>query len=147
MHIHVYKKRTESCKFLLGLAELPMKPIFDRVKREFDLQNINWEDNVMTHVSRLPRIRGPCKKTNDCVTCYEKHRERREQWCPTSELTKRMLPLFNLCKMQTGNIVRIPRVNRDPITQVIESRSAVLGSHTDNLWNYEEIEHENGLNC
>ncbi|XP_016993191.3 transcriptional cofactor Bfc [Drosophila takahashii] len=110
MHIQVYKKRTEDCKFLLGLAELPMKPIFDRVKKEFDFRNINWEENVMTHVSGLPKIRGPCKRINACVTCYEKHRERREQWCPTSELTKRMLPLFNLCKMQTGNIVLILRL-------------------------------------
>lgn len=109
MHIHVYKKRTESCKFLLGLTELPMKPIFDRVKKEFYSQNINWESNVESHLSRMPKLRGPCKKANDCV-CYERNRERREQWCPTSELTKRMLPLFNLCKMQTGNIVLILRL-------------------------------------
>jgi len=27
----------------------------------------------------------------------------------------------------------------------MESRSAVLGSHTENLWNYGKIKHENGL--
>ncbi|XP_016984136.1 uncharacterized protein LOC108048152 [Drosophila rhopaloa] len=109
MNIHVYKKRSEGCKFLLGLTELKMKPIFDRVKKEFDSVNINWEENVMTHVSRLPRIRGPCKKINTC-DCFEKHKTRLEAWCPTSEITKRMLPLFNLCKMQTGNIVLILRL-------------------------------------
>ncbi|XP_017126788.1 uncharacterized protein LOC108145737 [Drosophila elegans] len=109
MHIHVYKKRTESCKFLLGLTELPMKPLFDRVKQQFDSINTNWEENVMTHVSRLPRIKGPCKKTNNC-DCYERNKSRLESLCPTSEITKRMLPLFNLCKMQTGNIVLLLRL-------------------------------------
>ncbi|XP_017063432.1 uncharacterized protein LOC108102782 [Drosophila eugracilis] len=109
MHIHVYKKRSENCKFLLGLTELPMKPIFDRVKKEFDWRNINWEENVLTHVSGLPSLRRPCKQTSNCV-CYEKHRQRLEQWCPTSELSKRMLPLFNLCQMQTGNIVLLMRL-------------------------------------
>jgi len=32
------------------------------------------------------------------------------------------------------------------ITQVMESRSAILGSHSENHWNYGKIEHENGLN-
>jgi len=36
-------------------------------------------------------------------------------------------------------------INRDPITQVIEFRSAVLGSHSENPWTFEKIEHENGL--
>jgi len=40
----------------------------------------------------------------------------------------------------------ISRPNRDPITQVMDSRSAVLGSHTESHWNYRKTEHENGLN-
>jgi len=39
----------------------------------------------------------------------------------------------------------IPRLNRDPITQIMESRSAVLGSHSESHWNYGKIEHENGI--
>jgi len=36
-------------------------------------------------------------------------------------------------------------VARDPITQVMEFRSAVLGSHSESPWIFGKIEHENGL--
>jgi len=39
----------------------------------------------------------------------------------------------------------IPRPNRDSVTQVMESRSAVLGSNSEAHWNYGKIQHENGL--
>jgi len=39
----------------------------------------------------------------------------------------------------------IPRLNRYPITQVMGSRSAVLGSHSERHWNYGKIEHVNGI--
>jgi len=39
----------------------------------------------------------------------------------------------------------IPRQNRYPITQVMESRSKGLGSQSENHLNYGKIEHENGL--
>ncbi|XP_020812362.1 uncharacterized protein LOC110187310 [Drosophila serrata] len=109
--VHVYKKRTESCKFLIGLTEVAIKPIFDRVKESFDAENPNWENAMLGHVAQLPRMKGPNSKgLLDNCSCYEKLNERHEQWCPTSELSKRLLPLFNLCKMQTGNIVIIMRL-------------------------------------
>jgi len=37
----------------------------------------------------------------------------------------------------------ISRPNRDPITQVMESRRAVLRSHSESHWNYGKIGHEN----
>jgi len=39
----------------------------------------------------------------------------------------------------------IPRLNRDSITQVMESRSADFGSHSESHWKFEKLEHENGL--
>jgi len=42
-------------------------------------------------------------------------------------------------------ICRIPHQNRNPITQVMESRSAVLGSHSENRWYYGKIGNENEL--
>jgi len=35
--------------------------------------------------------------------------------------------------------------NWNPITQVMDYRSSVLGSHAGPHWNYGIIEHENGL--
>jgi len=39
----------------------------------------------------------------------------------------------------------ITRRNRTTLTKVMESGSAVLGPHLESHWNYEKIEHENGL--
>ncbi|XP_016993254.3 uncharacterized protein [Drosophila takahashii] len=111
LQVHVYKKKTESCKFLIGLSELKVKPIFDRVKESFDIENPDWEGAMLGHIAQLPKMKGPNSKgLLDNCACYEKLNERHEQWCPTSELSKRLLPLFNLCKMQTGNIVLILRL-------------------------------------
>ncbi|EDW69392.1 uncharacterized protein [Drosophila virilis] len=108
--IHVYKKRTNRCKFLIGLTELPMKPIFDRVRESFDAENVNWEKIWHEQLQNIPKMKGPNKDVLDNCACYDPGHERREQLCPTSELTKRLLPLFNLCKQQTGNIVLIMRL-------------------------------------
>ncbi|KAH8379578.1 hypothetical protein KR009_005791 [Drosophila setifemur] len=109
--VHVYKKKTESCKFLIGLSELAVKPIFERVKESFDLENPNWEGAMMHHSDNLPKMKGPNSKgLLDNCACYERVNERHEQWCSTSELSKRLLPLFNLCKMQTGNMVLIVKL-------------------------------------
>ncbi|KAH8415623.1 hypothetical protein KR222_006740, partial [Zaprionus bogoriensis] len=103
--IHVYKKRTSRCKFLIGLTDMPMKPIFDRVRESFDAENLNWEKIWTDQVINMPKLKGPNKDVMDNCACYDPGFERREQLCPTSEITKRLLPLFNLCKQQTGNIV------------------------------------------
>ncbi|XP_001352461.2 uncharacterized protein [Drosophila pseudoobscura] len=111
IQVHVYKKRTESCKFLIGLSDLAAKPIFERVNESFDAENPNWSKALQLHLQKMPKLRSPNKEMpqDDCY-CYEPHSGRREQWCPTSELSKRLLPLFNLCNMQTGNIVLIMRL-------------------------------------
>lgn len=103
--IHVYKKKTQRCKFLIGTTTMPLKAIFDRVKRSFDIENPGWEKIWIEQAANLPTIKGPNKETLDNCSCYDPGLERFEQLCPTSELTKRLLPLFNLCKQQTGNIV------------------------------------------
>ncbi|XP_023169981.2 uncharacterized protein LOC111598796 [Drosophila hydei] len=108
--IHVYKKKTSRCKFLIGLTELPMKPIFDRVKESFDAENVNWEKIWSEQLQHVPKLKGTNREILDNCACYDRGNERREQLCQTSEITKRLLPLFNLCKQQTGNIVLIIRL-------------------------------------
>ncbi|XP_030375345.1 uncharacterized protein LOC115624683 [Scaptodrosophila lebanonensis] len=108
--IHVYKKRTDRCKFLIGLSDLAAKPIFDRVNESFQAENPNWEKILNEHINNMPKMRQASKNPLDNCACYERAMERKEQLCPTSELSKRLLPLFNLCKMQTGNIVLIMRL-------------------------------------
>ncbi|XP_034105900.1 uncharacterized protein LOC117569020 [Drosophila albomicans] len=108
--IHVYKKRTMRCKFLIGLTELPMKPIFDRVRESFDIENPNWEKIWQDQLDKLPKMKGQNKVSLDNCACYDPGFERREQLCPTAETTKRLLPLFNLCKQQTGNMVLVMRL-------------------------------------
>lgn len=103
--LHVYKKKTSRCKFLIGMTSMPMQPIFDRVKTSFDAENPGWEKIWTDQAEGLPTLKGPNKDALDNCACYDPGLERREQLCPTSELTKRLLPLFNLCKQQTGNIV------------------------------------------
>jgi len=48
-------------------------------------------------------------------------------------------------KIQTQIQRVIPRLNRDPITQVKESRGAVLGTYSVTPWKYVKSKHENGL--
>ena len=109
--IHVYKKKTDKCKFLLGCTDLPIKGLFDKVMENFNIENPNWQDITAKHLQRLPNIKEPQKQTeiidNDCDLLEE---ERREQLCPTYELTKRLLPLFNLKGCQTGNLVLLIRL-------------------------------------
>jgi len=38
----------------------------------------------------------------------------------------------------------ILRINRNPITQVMKFRSAILARHSETHWNYIKFEHENG---
>ncbi|XP_068141816.1 uncharacterized protein [Drosophila tropicalis] len=110
LQVHIYKKRSESCKFLIGLTDLAVKPMFDRVHESFDAENPNWERALAEHVANLPKMKSAHKTALDNCACYERGHARREQWCPTSETSKRLLPLFNLCKMQTGNIVLVLRL-------------------------------------
>jgi len=39
----------------------------------------------------------------------------------------------------------IPRLNRFPTTQVVESKSSVLESNSESHWKYRKIFRENGL--
>jgi len=39
----------------------------------------------------------------------------------------------------------IPRLNRNPITQVIEFRITVLGTDSENHWKFGKTKHENVL--
>ncbi|XP_075162163.1 uncharacterized protein LOC142234846 [Haematobia irritans] len=109
--IHVYKKKTETCKFLLGFTDMPIKGLFDKVMENFHVENPNWENVMQKHLQTMPVV-GVKPKCPDIVDndCDEETMGRREQLCPTSELTKRLLPLFNLKGCQTGNIVMLIRL-------------------------------------
>ncbi|XP_065360659.1 uncharacterized protein LOC135954418 [Calliphora vicina] len=111
LHIHIYKKKTEQCKFLIGCTDLPIKGVFDKVMENFNIENPNWQDVSARHVKTLPNPKESKKPPeivdNDCDS-YEEGR--REQLCPTSELTKQLLPLFNLKGCQTGNVVLLIRL-------------------------------------
>ncbi|XP_005188523.2 uncharacterized protein LOC101893663 [Musca domestica] len=108
---HVYKKKTDKCKFLIGCSDMPIRGLFDKVMESFEIENPNWEDGLRKHLQTMPHAGVPPKcpaiVDNDC---NEDSMGRREQLCPTSELTKRLLPLFNLNGCQTGNIVMIIRL-------------------------------------
>ncbi|KAM7355640.1 uncharacterized protein ACRADG_001639 [Cochliomyia hominivorax] len=111
LHIHIYKKKNEQCKFLIGCTDLPIKSLFDKVMENFNIENPNWQDIINRHIKSLPNPKEPHKQSeiidNDCDSMDE---GRREQLCPTSELTKQLLPLFNLKGCQTGNIVLLIRL-------------------------------------
>lgn len=111
LQIHVYKKKTEKCKFLVGCTEMPVKNLFDKVMEKFNTENPNWQEMQSKHLQNIPNSSEPKKPTeiidNDCDSDFE---GRREQLCPTSELTKSLLPLFNLKRSQTGNVVLIIRL-------------------------------------
>lgn len=111
LHIHVYKKKTDKCKFLLGCTDLPIKCLFDKVMENFNIENPSWQDIVCKHIEKLSHSKDSCKQSeiidNDCDVEEE---ERREQLCPTYELTKALLPLFNLKGCQTGNLVLLIRL-------------------------------------
>jgi len=108
LFVHVYKKKTERCKFLLGAADLPIKPFFDRVTENFNIENPDWQESIKDQLNRMP---DPRKKSTDCIEdCDDDKDGRPEQMCPTAELSKRLLPLFNRRGLQTGNIVIIMRL-------------------------------------
>lgn len=109
--VHIYKKKTDQCKFLLGCTELPVKTLFDKVMENFEIQNPKWMNIVNRHISSMPKPKGP-KKQREIVDgdCDSEDEERREQLCASAELTKQLLPIFNLKGCQTGNVVLLTRL-------------------------------------
>jgi len=66
----------------------------------------------------------------------------------TRKSNMKMGKILTLFKKITFNVAlkKIqPQIHRDPITQVMEFRSAVLGAHSESPWFFGKIEHENGL--
>ncbi|XP_054733567.1 uncharacterized protein LOC129241332 [Anastrepha obliqua] len=108
--IHIYKKKTDKCKFLVGATDIPIKPLFDKVTESFNIENPNWMEQLAKHTARLPDPKTPSKTTVVDNDCDDETLGRREQMCPSSEITKRLLPLFNMKHMQTGNLVLIMRL-------------------------------------
>uniref|UniRef100_A0A1B0AL21 Transcriptional cofactor Bfc domain-containing protein n=1 Tax=Glossina palpalis gambiensis TaxID=67801 RepID=A0A1B0AL21_9MUSC len=108
--IHIYKKKTNKCKFLVGCTDMPIKGLFDKVMESFNIENPKWEDTAKKHITSISNPHEP--KSSEIIDndCDEDSMGRREQLCPTSELTKRLLPLFNLKGSQTGNVVLIIRL-------------------------------------
>ncbi|XP_017487351.1 PREDICTED: uncharacterized protein LOC108375719 [Rhagoletis zephyria] len=108
--IHIYKKKTDKCKFLVGATDIPIKPLFDKVTESFNIENPNWMEQLAKHTARMPYPKTSSKTTVVDNDCDEDSSGRPEQMCPTSELTKRLLPLFNMQHKQTGNLVLIMRL-------------------------------------
>lgn len=107
--IHIYKKKTEKCKFLVGATDIAIKPLFDKVTESFNIENPNWMEKFSRHTQCLPDPKQPAKTVVD-NDCENEEGGRKEQLCPTAELTKRLLPLFNMKGTQTGNLVLIMRL-------------------------------------
>ncbi|XP_034481140.1 uncharacterized protein LOC117786839 [Drosophila innubila] len=108
--VYVYKKRSKCCKFLVGLMEVEIKFLFDRVKKSFDMGNINWNKQWQDQLADMPKMKNSSYVMDRC-DCYDSGYERREQLNPLSEVSKQMIPLFNLCNRQTGNIVLLMRLS------------------------------------
>ncbi|XP_060654113.1 uncharacterized protein LOC132789839 [Drosophila nasuta] len=110
LHIHVYKRRSNCCKFLLGLSEISIHTLFKRVDKAFEAQNDGWLQRWMDQLADLPRMKDPASNVMDRCDCFDSSYERREQLCPVSSVIKQLVPIFNLCSRQTGNIVLIIRL-------------------------------------
>ncbi|KAL7734725.1 hypothetical protein ACLKA6_011014 [Drosophila palustris] len=108
--VYVYKKRSNCCKFLVGLMEVKIKYLFDRVKKSFDMGNFNWNKEWQEQLADMPKMKNSSYVLDRC-DCYDSGFERREHFRPLSEVSKQMIPLFNLCNRQTGNIVLIMRLS------------------------------------
>ncbi|EDV96010.1 uncharacterized protein LOC6556941 [Drosophila grimshawi] len=110
LQIHVYKKRSNKCKFLLGLSELEIYSRFEKVNRDFDIENANWSLNLQMNKLEIPTLKDSNHGVLDRCDCFNSRYPRFEQLSPTSTMFKTMLPLFNLCRQQTGNLVLITRL-------------------------------------
>ncbi|XP_017861104.1 PREDICTED: uncharacterized protein LOC108612664 [Drosophila arizonae] len=108
--IHVYKKRTDRCKFLIGMTEMVVKPLFDEIDKTFEDQNTDWLMKRQDSLKGLPTLKGSNRDMLDRCECFNAGFRRREQLCPNYVVVKRMLPLFNLCNQQTGNMVLLLRL-------------------------------------
>uniref|UniRef100_A0A1A9V5J9 Transcriptional cofactor Bfc domain-containing protein n=1 Tax=Glossina austeni TaxID=7395 RepID=A0A1A9V5J9_GLOAU len=108
--VHVYKKKMHSCKFLIGCTDMPIKGLFDKVMESFNTENPKWEETIKKHMSNVPNPLDPKPSQIVDNDGDDDSVGRREQMCPTSDMTKRLLPIFNLKGTQTGNIVLIIRL-------------------------------------
>ncbi|XP_064539942.1 uncharacterized protein LOC135429549 [Drosophila montana] len=108
--VHVYKKRTDRCKFLIGFGEVKVKPLFDKIDKEFNTENWGWRSKRQDNMINLPLLKGSNRDLLDTCECFNAGFQRLEQLCPSYTMAKRMLPLFNICQQQTGNMVLIMRL-------------------------------------
>lgn len=112
LQLNVFKKRTDQCKFLIGATEIPVHRMFDKVTDEFYAKNPNWDAhlknpklNTRTSISKKNKV----IIDNDCGA--DTSTTRKEELCPTYELSKKLLALSNMSgTLQTGNIVLIMRL-------------------------------------
>lgn len=107
LQISVYKKRSDCCKFLIGMAEMKVKPLFDYLN-EIDKQETNWLDNDVSF--DLPEFGSNKSHVLDMGECFDAERRRAEQLCPSLVNSKKMLPIFNAYNQQIGNIMLLLRL-------------------------------------
>lgn len=109
--IQVSKKRKVrnqgNIKFILGTADAEVKSLFDTVDTKFKNENIDWYERRQNHLMKRPTMDTEKKSILDNCECYEVSDHRYEEMTPIFEKTKRLVPLFNLCQKQTGNILMI----------------------------------------
>ncbi|XP_017861148.1 PREDICTED: uncharacterized protein LOC108612701 [Drosophila arizonae] len=102
LYVNIYKKRTDCCKFLIGMAEMEVKPLFDYLN-DIDQTDTNWLNPQYT--VDLPKFGDTRRKSLNTVACFDPGLQRMEQLCPSFINVKNMLPIFNLYNQQIGNIV------------------------------------------
>lgn len=100
--------RNESnIKFILGTADVEVASLFETVNHKFKHENVDWFERRQNHLKKMPNLDTTTKDILDGCECYEVSDHRYEEMIPIYEITKRMVPLFNLCQYQTGNIFMI----------------------------------------
>lgn len=99
------KVRNEgNIKFILGTGDAEVKSLFNTVDNNFRNENVDWYERRQNHLAKRPTMDTVKESILDNCECYEVSNYRYEEMTPIFEKTKRMVPLFNLCESQTGNI-------------------------------------------
>lgn len=106
--IQVTKKKKDTkgkVKFMIGTSDIEIESLFDTVDHKFKHENLDWYDRCITHLRTMPRLNTTSKGPMDVCECFEVPDPRYEELSPVFEARKVMVPIFNLCQYQTGNVL------------------------------------------
>lgn len=99
------KKNMGKVKFMIGSSDIEIESLFDAVDHKFKHENLDWYDRCITHLRTMPRLNTKSKGPIDVCECFEVPDPRYEELTPVFESRKVMVPIFNLCQYQTGNVL------------------------------------------